>query len=84
MPEQTLKSPPRNELAAIGGINERVIRYLEQLSNAVSDATMQTGSGSPVGVVMANNSRLYMDLTTGDVYKNTSPNYGDKTAWSLL
>lgn len=79
-----LKAPPRRELSAINGINDRVVRYLEQLSNAVADATMQTGSGSPVGVVNANSSRLYMDLTTGDVYKNTSPDYGNNSAWVLL
>lgn len=79
-----LKAPPRGELSAINGINERVVRYLEQLSNAAADATMQTGSGSPVGVVNANSSRLYMDLSTGDVYKNTSPDYGNNTAWALL
>lgn len=79
-----LKAPPRGELSAISGINERVVRYLEQLSNTAADATMLTGSGSPVGVVNANSSRLYMDLTTGDVYKNTSPDYGNNTAWALL
>lgn len=79
-----LKAPPRGELAAINGINERVVRYLEQLSNAVADATMLTGNGSPVDVVNANSSRLYMDLTTGDVYKNTSPDYGNNSAWALL
>lgn len=79
-----VKAPPRSELSAINGINERVVRYLEQLSIAAADATMLTGSGSPVGVVNANRSRLYMDLATGDVYKNTSPDYGNNSAWALL
>lgn len=80
----SLPPPPRNELQAISGINERIVRYLEALSSAVSDATMLTGNGSPVGVVSANSSRLYMDLQTGDVYKNTSPDYGNNAAWVLL
>lgn len=79
-----LIAPPRSDLSSIQGINERTVRYLEQLSNAVADATMLTGNGSPAGVVSANRSRLYMDLQTGDVYKNTSPDYGNSSAWVLL
>ena len=80
----SLPVPPRNEIQAINGINERVVRYLESLSLSATDATMLTGDGSPVGVVNANSSRLYMDLKSGDVYKNTSPDYGNNSAWVLL
>lgn len=79
-----VKAPPRGELAAIEGINERVMRYLEALSLGVNDARMQTGTGSPVGVVRSNSSRLYMDISTGDLYKNTSATYGDTVGWVLV
>ena len=79
-----IKSPPRGELAAIGGINERVMRYLEALSLGVNDARMQTGSGSPEGVVRANSSRLYMDIDIGALYKNTAAGYGETTGWVLV
>jgi hypothetical protein len=79
-----LPVPQRNELQAIAGINERTVRYLEDLSKAIADATMLTGEGVPNNVVAANSSRLYMDLSSGDVWKNTSLESGSKTGWSLL
>lgn len=79
-----LPVPQRNELQSIVGINERVVRYLEDLSKAAADATMLTGAGVPTNVVAANGSRLYMDLSTGDVWKNTDPETGSKTGWALL
>lgn len=79
-----IKSPPRNELSAIDGINERVMRYLESLSYGINDARMLTGAGSPAGTVRANSSRLYMNLDNGDLYKNTSADYGDTAGWVLV
>lgn len=76
--------PPRNELSAIQGVNERIVRYLEFLSQGVNDARMLTGTGSPEGVVSANSSRLYMDLENGNLYKNTNPEYGINTGWVLV
>lgn len=82
MPRDLPKAPPRTELSAIAGINERVVRYLESLSTAIQDATMLTGNGAPS--VPANNSRLYLDIDTGIVYVNTDPEYGSITGWQPL
>jgi len=79
-----IKSPPRNELTALAGINERVMRYLEGLSSAITDTRTQTGTGSPEGVTKSNSSRLYIDLATGDLYKNTASTYGSITGWALV
>jgi hypothetical protein len=84
MPKDFPKAPPRNELSAIGGINERVVRYLESLSSAIQDATIQEGSGTPNNSVEANRSRMYLDLDSGDLYVNTSPEYGSKTGWQVV
>jgi hypothetical protein len=84
MPKPSIPAPPRNELASIGGINERVIRYMENLSAAVADATMKTGDGPPTNVVEANSSRLYLDLANGVLYVNTSADYGSKTGWQVV
>lgn len=74
----------RNDLATIQGINERTIRYLENLSRAIADSTPLTGSGSPNGVVNANSSRQYIDLTANTQWINTAPAYGQKTGWVML
>lgn len=84
MPKPSASAPPRKELAAIAGINERTVRYMENLSLAVADATMKTGDGPPTNVVEANSSRLYLDLANGVLYVNTSEEYGSKTGWQVV
>jgi len=84
MPKPSIPVPPRKELAAIAGINERTVRYMENLSIAVADATMKTGDGPPNNVVEANSSRLYLDLASGVLYVNTSSEYGSKTDWRIV
>ena len=82
MPSPLTQSPPRNELSAIDGINERTVRYLESLYASIKDATMITGLGPPTNVP-ANSSRLYMNLDNGDLYKNTAIEYGSVGGWVL-
>lgn len=82
MPKPTTPAPPRNELAAIAGVNERIIRYLENLSQVAQDATMITGEGPPI--VAANSSRLYLDLANNQLYVNTSPDYGSTSGWQVV
>lgn len=84
MPKPSIPVPPRKELAAISGINERTVRYMENLSIAVADATMKTGDGPPNNVVEANSSRLYLDLASGVLYVNKSSEYGSKTDWQAV
>lgn len=74
----------RSDLSQIEGINERTIRYLENLSRAVADSTALSGSGTPNGVVNANSSRQYIDLSTGKQWINTAPAYGQNTGWVML
>lgn len=42
---------------------------------------MLTGSGSPEGVEPANQTRLYLDVDTNDIYVN--PIIGERTGWVL-
>ena len=84
MPKPSIPVPPRKEIAAIAGINERTVRYMENLSLAVADATMKTGGGPPNNAVEANSSRLYLDITSGVLYVNTSSEYGSKTDWRIV
>ena len=84
MPKPSIPVPPRKELAAIAGINDRTVRYMENLSLAVADATMKTGEGPPNNAVEANSSRLYLDLASGVLYVNKSSEYGSKTDWQAV
>jgi hypothetical protein len=84
MPKPSIPVPPRKELAAIAGINDRTVRYMENLSLAVADATMKTGDGPPNNAVEANSSRLYLDLASGVLYVNKSSEYGSKTDWQAV
>lgn len=74
----------RSDLSQIEGINERTIRYLENLSRAVADSTALSGSGAPNGSVNANSSRQYIDLSTGKMWVNTANAYGQNTGWVML
>lgn len=75
-----LAAPPRNELSALSGSNERIVRYLEALAPALEDLVTLTGSGAPAGVP-ANRSRLYIDIDNNILYMNTDPEYGASTGW---
>lgn len=77
-------APRRADLSALLGSTERVIKYLEALGDAINDARMLTGEGPPEGVIQANSSRLYVDILTSTLYKNTNPEYGQKTGWSAV
>lgn len=74
----------RNDLAQINGINERTIRYLENLSRAIDDRTPSIGTGVPNGSVIANSSRLYIDLSANTLWINTAAAYGAKTGWIMI
>lgn len=76
------KAPPRNEIAALAGINERTIRYFEEIAAYLTDLTPLQGSGAPTGL-KANASRLYVDVVGGALYVNTNPAYGATTGWVL-
>ncbi len=74
----------RQDLQQLDGINERTIRYLESLASGIDSCATLTGQGSPEGVVNANRSRLYMDLATGALYKNTNAADDQSTGWIIV
>lgn len=71
----------RSDLAAIVGLNDRALRYLENLAHAIDDVAPAEGSGNPVGVVRANRSRQYIDLDNNQLWINVAPAYGDNQLW---
>lgn len=83
MPNNVNPTIQRTDLSQIQGINERTIRYLEGLPGAVSDSTPLTGNGPPNGVVNANSTRLYIDLSAIKIWVNTAEAYGQNTGWVI-
>lgn len=84
MPSALNPSIQRSDLSQIEGANERVVRYLENLSKAIDDATAKSGSGVPNGTVNSNSSRQYLDLLTGKLWVNLNPMIGQNTGWVML
>ncbi len=62
--------------------DERLIRYLEGLAQEIDDRATMTGDGSPESLgVTANLSRLYIDLSTGDLWVNANTQERQRTGW---
>jgi hypothetical protein len=60
--------------------DDRLIRYLEGLAQEIDDRAPLTGLGSPSGVI-ANLSRLYIDLDTGNLWINANAQERQSTGW---
>ena len=67
----------RDSLASLTR-DERLIRYLEGLAQAIDDRATMTGLGPPTGVT-SNLSRLYIDLDAGDLWVNTNTEERQRT-----
>ena len=56
--------------------------WMEQLSRLVEALQVEAGSGSPEGVLVATENKLYRDTATNDVYIKTTAT--GNTGWVLV